>query len=253
VTVTSNAVNAPSLALELSLEIVVDVEVSPPRLSFAELRKGEKATLSFIVKISDPAKYKLGGLHLDDARFALVDKGELNYELQFKGSSVLENLSSKLLIEVQGERNRTLEVPISVRVVGDIIYTRNLYFLKRNDVLQAKEIALSSRSGRAIKVLGASDPEGRVKVTIPKQPAKELVLKVEVERPGDNFKKPQRGTITVRTSDKDMAEIPVSYTISEARAPVVSMGSKAKPPPVRVVPSMAPEATPSAPQKDERK
>jgi hypothetical protein len=57
----------------------------------------------------------------------------------------------------------------------------------------------------------------------------------------------------LRTNDKDMAEIPISYTISEARAPVVSLGSKAKSPPVRVVPPMAPEAGPSAPQKDEKK
>jgi hypothetical protein len=248
VTVFSNAVDTPELALELSGEIAVDVELVPPRLNFPELARNESGVLPFIVKMSDPSKFKLGGLRVEDPRFSLVKKTELNYELHFKGSSELERLSATLIVEVQGERNRNLEVPISVRVVGDINYTRNLYFLKRESGIEAKAVEISSRSGRVIKVVKAYDPDGLVKVKAPKKAAKELSLEVTVANPTQNYKQPKRGMLIIRTDDKEMPELSVNFIISEPRAPVVNRGKSGAPSRVRLVQPAAPEEAPTAPR-----
>lgn len=240
---TSNAVNSPSLTLELAGEVVVDVEIEPPRLGFGELRKGEAAVRPFTVTIHEPGKYKLGALRVDDERFTIIEKGEQSYELSFKGSDTLESISTKVFVAVQGDKARTIEVPVSVRVVGDITYTKNIYLLKKNGVFTPKEIKLSSRSGRAIRLLGASDPDANLKATTPKKPGKELVLSVNVADPSASYKQPRRGALVLRTDDKDMPEISVSYTISEPRVPIISTGSTSSIP-VRIAPPLVSNPAP---------
>lgn len=248
VTVLSNAVDTPELSLELLGEITVDVELVPPRLNFRELARNESGMLPFIVQIGDPSKFKVGALRVEDPRFSLVKKTDLNYELHFKGSSELERLSATLIVEVQGERSRNLEVPISVRVVGDINYTRNLYFLKRESGIEAKAVEISSRSGRVIKVLKAHDPDGLLKVKAPRKAAKELSLEVTVAKPTESYKQPRRGILLIRTDDKEMPELSVNFIISEPRAPVINRGKNGAPSRVRLVKPTAPEEVPTAPR-----
>ena len=249
----SNAVNSPTLVLELSGEITVDLEVKPPRIAFGELGKAETATRPFTVKIHEPDTAKLGAVHIEDSRFEVVKKTDAAYDLNFKGGAILQPISAKLYVEVQGESPRTLEVPITAKVVGNISHTRNLYFLRKDGAFVEKEIKLTSRSGRVIKVLGIKDDGGQLQATAPEKPAKEHVIPVRVVDPKASYTQHKRGALVVKTDDKDMPEISITYTISESRVPVVSAADATRAAPERFIPPLNAAKAAGAPAQGESK
>ncbi|MCP4604729.1 MAG: DUF1573 domain-containing protein [Proteobacteria bacterium] len=222
ITVVSNDPVNPQLKLSLEGEIVVDVEVKPRVLSFGQLRKGETASRDFTITVNDPDKIKITAVTADNEKYkVLLKSGEpasgAQYDLKFLGSDTLGRQSAKIKVEFEGSASTSIDVPIRVNVVGNLRYSKNLYFIKRNGAFKSRDIVLTTRSGRSVKIKKVKDPDKKLKVEIVDGEGQKITISVQVADPEASYEKPSRHKMFIYTNDKDEPKIEIGYTISERR------------------------------------
>ncbi|MCP4676929.1 MAG: DUF1573 domain-containing protein [Deltaproteobacteria bacterium] len=230
ITVFSNDPDSPKFMLNLHGEIVVDVEVKPRAITFGQLGKGEKSFREFTTKVTEPHKNKIVSVAIDEEHFKINKKSGkqetgAKYEIQFLGSKELGRISSKILITYEeigasseaGPKTTTIETPVRVNTVGNLRYSKNLYFLKRNDKFKSREIVLTTRSGDPIKIKGVTDPDKQLKLEVIEPEGQRVMVRAEVAKPDASYPKPSRHTLQIKTTDKDEPVVEIGYTISEKR------------------------------------
>jgi hypothetical protein len=221
ITVTSNDPEKANLFLEIKGEIVVDVLVEPRNVGFRQLSKGVEATALLTVKVAEPDKIKVAELGVDDPRFEIkMTSGELatesKWEVKFKGTKELGSLQAKITVKytAAGEP-KTLEVPIRASVVGDLQYVRSIHFGKSPTTgFSAREVRLSSRSGKTVKIKKVEDPDGLLKIDVATPEGNPAVFKATVVAPDGDYSKPTQHVLKVRTNDPDEPVVEISYMIS---------------------------------------
>lgn len=218
---TSNDEAQKNLILEIKGEILVDVMVEPRSLSFRQLAKGQEATVVFTVKAGEPERIKIGALKLDDPRFELkMVSGDLaaesKWELKFKGAAEIGSIQAKIVVEYAAEGPQTYEIPIHASVVGDLQYVRSLHFGKsKTGEFRERELRLSSRSGKNVKILKVEDPDGLLKIDLATAEGNPAVIKAQVADPGKDYSKPDQHTLKVTTNSADEPVVEVGYIISD--------------------------------------
>jgi hypothetical protein len=221
ITVTSNDPKTPSLVLEISVEITVDVLVEPRNVVFKQLDKGAEATELLSVKVAEPDKIKVTEIAVGDPLFELKmtagdQATDSKWELKFKGSKKLGTFQAKLAIKyTAADAPQTLEVPIRASVVGDLQYVRSIHFGKSaTGVFSEREVRFSSRSGKTVKIKKVEDPDGLLKIDVATPTGNPAVLKATVLSAEGDYSKPTQHVLKVYTSDPDEPIAEVSYMIS---------------------------------------
>lgn len=224
ITVESNDPANPKLKLAIQGEVTVDVEVTPRNLTFGQVAKNETMTKTFNIKVTEPDKVKIVSVKLEDEKFELTHKsgdpaGDSEYEVKFKGATELDRISSRITITFDGSDTKSIEVPVRVNVVGNLRYSKDIYFFKRGDAYEPREITLNTRSGKPVKILGVSDPDNLLKTKIVEAEGQTVKIMAEIADPAQKFDPPQKHQLVIKTNDKDEPEVKIGYSVStRARA-----------------------------------
>ena len=221
ITVSSNDPEKRNLILEIKVFITVDVMVEPRNVGFRQLGKGAAATELLTVTVTEPDKIKVAELAVDDPRFeAKMTSGDLatesKWEIKFKGSDTLGSFQAKMAIKytAAGEP-KTMEIPIRVSVVGDLQYVRSVHFGKSpTSGFSPREVRLSSRSGKTVKIKKVVDPDGLLKIDLVTPEGNPAVFKATVLSAEGDFSKPTQHVLKVHTGDPDEPIVEISYMIS---------------------------------------
>lgn len=221
VTVVSNDPETPRLSLTLEAQVISDLILTPPSVSFGQLGKGEKAERELSVRPSDPRKIRIVSARIDDKRFALRIKSRraetTSYAIRFLGSAQLQPIYAALEIQYEGADESLMRVPVMAWVVGDLIYLKQIYFTKRAGAFTSREINFSSRSSKPIKLISAKDPAGLLKLTIVESSGRRPTLRAELANPDASYTTTKRGTITVKTNSRDEPTVQIGYSIAEQK------------------------------------
>lgn len=220
ITVMSNDPETPNLSLELSGEIVVDVEVKPRHLSFGQVGKGESVTREFTLTINEPEKVKILEVSASDEQFVLERvEGELSgdskYSIKMSDTKTIGRVTGKVVIKLEGSENDTIEIPIRATVVGDLRYSRSVYFNKREGEYPEREIVFTRRSDKEVIIKGAEDPDGHLKLELVEPKGTKATIKATVADPAKDYKKPVRGVLKVQVQDKDEPMVEIRYTVTD--------------------------------------
>jgi hypothetical protein len=220
ITVMSNDPETPNLSLELSGEIVVDVAVKPRHLSFGQVGKGESGSREFELKVTDPDKVKIVDVSASDEMFVLErisgePAGDSKYSLKLTDTKTIGRITGKVIIKLEGSENDTIEVPIRATVVGDLRYSRSVYFNKREGEFPERDIVFTRRSGKDVLIKGAEDPEGHLKLEVATAKGDKATVKATVADPGKDYTKPVRGMLKVQVQDKDEPVVEIRYTVTD--------------------------------------
>ena len=197
----------------------MDVEVTPRHLSFGQLGKNEKATREFKITVREPDKVKVVEVKADDDRFVLkkidgVLESNSTWEITFKGTRKVGRVMGNIEVRFTGSDVESAKVPARVNVVGNLQYTRSLYFHREGDGYVEREIVFSSRSGKNVHVKKVEDPDGLLEIDISVPRGKKVVVKTKVADPKGDYSKPSRHALKVFTGDPDESEVDIRYTIS---------------------------------------
>ena len=221
ITVTSNDPNNKNLVLEIQGVIVVDVLIEPRNVGFKQLSKGAEATEQLSVKVPEPDKIKVTEIVVDDPRFELkMTSGELaaesKWDVRFKGSDEIGSFQAKLIVKyTSAGEPKTIEVPVRVGVVGDLQYVKSVHFGKSPTTgFSEREVRLSSRSGKNVKITKVEDPDGLLKIDVVTPDGNPAVFKASVIAQDGDYSKPTQHVLKVRTNDKDEPIVEISYMIT---------------------------------------
>ncbi len=246
VTVTSNDPKTPRLVLTLEGEVITDVMVSPRWLRLPQVGKGETASAEFSVKVSEPEKFEVQSVEIEDRRFAIeplhLDATDgARYRLRFLGSDELGRLSSKVEIHYSGPSPSSVSLPVHVVVASDLRYRKFLRFVQRNGAFAPQEVSFSRRSGKPVAIRSVRDSKKQLKLTIVQRRGKRAVFRAQVAAPNAPRPRGARGNVRIRTDHPDEPTVDIPYTITDsspkaARQPSVTP----RPPMSRDVPSSRP-------------
>lgn len=220
ITVMSNDPETPNLSLEISGEIIVDVAVKPRHLSFGQVGKGETATREFELKINEPEKIKITEVTASSESLVIERiEGELSgdskYSVKLADTKTIGRVTGKVIVKIEGSESDTVEIPIRATVVGDLRYSRSVYFNKREGAYPEREIVFTRRSGKKVLVKKVEDPEERLKLEIVTAKGEKAIVKAAVADPEQDFRKPVRGTLKVHLQDADEPVVDIRYTITD--------------------------------------
>lgn len=231
VTVETNDPDNPKIFLHLAGHINVLVAVEPKRLTLGrQLAKSQKATEEFSITVKNN-EISIASITVpNDDRFEVNFKSgdpkkDGVYELAFKGGDKLGVVTAELLIKLEGSE-KEIKTAIRFQILGDLRYSKNLFFFKKDNSFEPREVTFSTRSGKQTTITSAEDPTNTLKLEIVKSKDKATVVRATVIDTKASYKKPKRGKFTVKTTDPDEPQVEITYMISERRAPSMQMRPK---------------------------
>jgi hypothetical protein len=212
-------------------EITVDVAVNPRVIAMGPLGKGEEAAKPFSIVVTDAEKHKVSEVTVADDNFKIKfvegdQKGNAKYELQYNGKGEIGRISTTINVTYEGPGAQPVQAHVRINVVGDLEYSKNLYFTKRNDVFGPKEIKIVSRSGKNVAIKGIDNPDKKVTLKIVEKAGKEAKIEATVTDVDASYKQHARGSFYILTNSKDQDKLEVKYMISERRSPRTNVPGK---------------------------
>ncbi len=239
VRVHSNDPDTPKLTLAIQAEILTDLIATPYIINFGRLAKGEKAEREITIRPSEPKRIRIVSLDIEDKRFTIKPKSKKadsdQYTVRFSGSRTLGRIAATIEVEYQGAEKTSMRIPISVTVIGDLVYSKHLFFNKRDGAFSPRVVNFSSRSSKPFRLISAEDPAGLLKFSIARTMiGPRAALRVEVANPDASYVAPKRGVFTVKTNRRDQNRIEINYSITERRVTTQKRSTyPATPKPVR--------------------
>jgi hypothetical protein len=195
-------------------------------VSFGQLGKAEKAARELKITVADPAKIKIGEVVSDDPRVSLTRKdgdaaGSGTFDVAFNGSDKIERVAAKVTIRYTGSDVTSIDVPVSAMIVGDLRYSKSIYFAKKDDGFEKKEVVINSRSGKDVEIKRIEDPDKKLTCTIVRRKGENAMFTAEVADPSATYKQPDQHVLKVYTTDRDEPVVEMRYMITERRGPSV--------------------------------
>jgi hypothetical protein len=233
--------------LTLEGEVVVDVEAQPHRLSFGQLSKRAEVTRELTLKVPEPDRIKITSVTIDDDHFALKLKsgdatGNATYEVTFKGSDQMGALKSNVRVVFRGSEVDHIDVPLWGQIVGDLRYPATLAFYRQGERFQDRKLTVTSRTKQPVHVLSAEDKDGHLKTEVLEAKGDAAVLNLSVAESTPTSGGIVRGTLVLKTTDRDEPEVRIKYSIHPTgrlgamRQSMRASHSKKPPPPAASTP-----------------
>lgn len=218
ITVESNDPKTPKLILTLSGETWTDVVATPNRLSLGEVGMKETTTQTLSLAITNPKEVTIDGVTFDDDRFTITpakdgDDGSKRYDVTYRGSSEIGRVSGRVRVTYtapDGEQH--LDVPIWGQIVGNLRYPNTVFMGVKDGRIEDRQLFVSTRDGKPVRIVEATDPKGRldVKLRKPFHPKAELMLSWTEKEPPTGA---VRGEIQLTTTDALEPKVTIPYTI----------------------------------------
>ncbi|HHH30901.1 MAG TPA: hypothetical protein ENK57_21505 [Polyangiaceae bacterium] len=218
VTVESNDPETPKLVLTLAGETWTDVVATPNRLSLGEVGMNETATHTLNLAVTNPAEVTIDSVTFDDDRFTIEpakdgDDGVKRYDVTYRGSSEIGRVNGRVRVTYtapDGEQH--LDVPIWGQIVGNLRYPNSVFMGVRDGAIESRQLFVSTRDGKPVRIVSATDPEGRLEVKLKKPfgPKAELELSWKEEEPPVGA---IRGALQLKTTDALQPSVTIPYTI----------------------------------------
>jgi len=222
VTVYSNDPETPQLVLTLAGELWVDVAAEPSRISFRELRVDDPASQTLTLSVTNPDEVRITDVTLDDDHFSITpvageDTAQKRYEVVYRGHGELGRINDRIRVAYTGpDGDQHVDVPLWAQIVGDLRYPNAVFFGKRADGYEARKVKLSTRSGKAVRILSAKDPKGLLDAKILKGQGPEIELELSVNEAHASVDS-ARGQIEIRTTDRLEPKVTLPYTLHGSR------------------------------------
>ena len=220
-TVYSNDPKTPQLVLTMEGEVISDVDPQPRRLSFGQVSKRAEASRELNLQVPKPDQIKITSVTVDDERFEIKlvsgePAGTAKYQVRFKGSEALGRISGRVRVAFSGSDVTEIDIPLWGEIVGDLRYAKNLSFYKQKGTYKSRKLTFTSRTKKPVGILGVEDEGGHLKVEIVKAKGDLAELEVSVKETAQQTDKTSKGTLRVKTTDRDEPEVEISYGIYPA-------------------------------------
>ena len=219
--VTSNDPKNPRLRLTLEGEVLVDVRAEPRHLNLGQIAKGAESEVDLALIVTEPEKVEIDQVSIEDERFEIrgtgsPTAGRSEYEVKFAGSDEIGRVATYVVVKYSGSDVDEVKVPIRANVVGDLHYTRSMYFNKREDGFPERTATFSSRSGKKVVIKKVEDPAGKLEVELSRgRDPKQAVITARIKDDDERYPRPERHELKVHTNDPDQPVVELRYTISE--------------------------------------
>jgi len=127
-------------------------------------------------------------------------------------------------------------------VVGDLVYPKSITFSKRDGKFANREITITSRSKKNVKIKKVEDPSGKLKLTVKTPNGKAAVINTEVADTDADYKKPFRAALKIHTTSQKEPVLDIKFFIMD-RAHRQKMRPNARFAPSKVQLSLTPPTT----------
>ncbi len=207
-----NDFEEPTILLSLSGYIEQDIQVTPARIFFGEVRKGEVKTEEITVSVRDGSTITIGDISSNSPNVSLstVEKSPTRVRLKatLVSESKLGELRSRLLVKYKSEGERTINIPVFAMVKGLIELNPasvSLGVISGSEVMKRSvNVVNYSKSPVQIKEVQSSDNAVKASVKTIK-PGSNFIIEISVN-PKD-VKKNLRALVTVVTDNQDQKEL----------------------------------------------
>jgi hypothetical protein len=232
IVVHSNDPEQPEFTLTMKGELLVDAEALPAAVNLREVRVGARETTPFEIKLSETTTAKIVSVTLEDTKhFALrrtagEADGNASYEVEFKGAKQVGTLSTKISVVTTGESTPEFSIHVSVNVVLNLRYQKNIRFTRREGKLQSRVLRISARTGDAPKIKKVQDPDGLLEIEVLDAQGAMASVRIEVDEAkyaaASEQAKLAPHKLIILNSDRDEPRLELEYQItpeSNLRAP----------------------------------
>lgn len=220
VTVISNDPDNPRLVLTLQGEIITDIILDPISIWLGQLPLRKSAESEFSAVSRDPNRIKIISVKVNHKSFQIKpvfkDTSKGKYKLIFTGGNQLGSISTNIEVTYQAVDKKSINLPVRALVIGDLVYTKYIRFMRRDNKFDPKDVVFSTRSGKPVRLKSAVDPNGLLKLTIDNSNKPHPTVRAVVKNPNESYKRPKRYNFKLRTTNKDEPEVEIGYTIMES-------------------------------------
>jgi hypothetical protein len=155
-----------ALPFVLRANVIRPIKLVPEELDFGDLRPGESAERTLLVKLNQPALAEgfraaaCEGEHLQ-AQVARREGEAVKISVRMTAPQVAGSLGGRVRLEFSGDVNEPASVPVRARVQGALRTTpARLLIEPGKSVRQEQRMRIESLSGEAFSVLGVACPAG---------------------------------------------------------------------------------------------
>lgn len=232
--VVSDDPKQPRFTLTMKGKLLVDVKADPDNISLPEIEPGEPATMTFTVKVTDPANTKIESVVVEDQEnFQLRPlepeaDGQLRYELRFRGSKTVGNFGTRVEVNTTAPNTPRLNIPVRASVVSNLRYGKRLTFTRRGEGFHSPNIRISTRDGVPPKISKVEDPDGLLTLEILEPVGGTVTIKANVDRSKYDAlaedKRKRSHKLTVHTNDRHEPKLEITYTIAGAMPQLEAVG-----------------------------
>lgn len=218
--VASNDPKNPNLRLQLSATILTAAHLSPRRVNFRDLTRGEEVSRTVQV-IADMPALKITGVTADPDIFQariVSQPGEENkqpgkIEITLSHQASVGRHSGNLIVKTNHPRAPRLTARLYARIAGELQYSPRMILLTRPE--ESKEIRLTYRGKNKLQVSSLNSTLPGVKVELkPVNPPREY--KIELLLQAGNPPKNGRGSIILTTNVEGQETIKIPVMIKVA-------------------------------------
>jgi len=108
-----------------------------------------------------------------------------------------------------------VSLPVSVMVVGDLVYPKSITLSKRDGKFSNREITITSRSKKNVKIKKVEDPSGKLKLTVKTSSGKAAVINAEVADTNVEYKEPFRSSFKIYTTSQNEPVLDIKFFIMD--------------------------------------
>jgi Protein of unknown function (DUF1573) len=220
-TVISDDSNKRDLELVLKGEILVSITATPRVVSFGQLMGGGNASKELLLTLSDPEKEQIYSIVSENELFT-VEKldgdsaAESRYLVGFKGTKTPGRLMTNLVVHLASDtKSPAIKVPIRVTVLGQLRYSRNIFLGRKNGKIAPRDIVISARSGKPIKITKIEAPKEDLKLEKIEGQGNRVILRASVFDSSKSFTPSHKGVITIGIDGSEESSVTIEYIISD--------------------------------------
>ena len=219
----SNDPTQPSEVLTLKGTIATEVEVSPSRLYFGSVKKGEELSREISIKLNSKSKnLKITSVYPRSEHIEAVNVSKKNksrvVKVVLKKDAPIGVLRSRLIVKTNSRSKPVVNVPIFARIEGNLTLSpRDISFgLVRGPLTEplTQSVTLNNSSGESVHIKSIKSSNPSLSVQVEKSgDAKGYQINVSVD---ESTTGPFRAEITIETDNQEQAtlKLPVYGIIS---------------------------------------
>ncbi|MFH1723276.1 MAG: DUF1573 domain-containing protein [Elusimicrobiota bacterium] len=226
VSVPSNDLASGTATLKIKATVKVEIDAMPSSVSFGDVRRGASASKTVTLEQAAGRKFNIKGIEHKGEGLAVTSEPEgpassHKLHVALNAPDKPGTFADVVLVRTDDEKQPEVRIPVSARIVGDVIASPASLFLGRVDqgTERTGSVAVRIGEGSSAEVLSAEIATAGLSAELKTvQPGKEY--RVTVTLSGEAPAGALRGTLKIKTSNEDQPWIfvPVNAVVPAAPA-----------------------------------